>query len=358
MEEQSWQIFCNAPQPFNKIYNTDLKMLKTTEPIEKEIGGSLVGKQAEKFIESYLEFPIPLLLKFPKYFTLEPINRCNAKCIMCGIDFDSKKKAVMSQAFLEKIAGEMALYKDHIEKVIIALDGEPLLDRQLHKKVRHLKDVGLRVVNVTTNASLLTKKRATELINAGLDEIYITIDSLKKPIYEAIRIDLNFDEVYNNTCSFIKLRDQLNPRLKIRVLMVQQELNFNEPKEFEKHWRSLLADNDQVAIQKAHNWANTADVVQFGDERDINDIPCISLWGTLGIHADGRVGICCMDTQCVYPLGDLNNDTIAQIWSSKAMMDARELHLNGQRAKIPLCDGCTVWRADKRKLSGNIGNSK
>ncbi|MBF0444441.1 MAG: SPASM domain-containing protein [Magnetococcales bacterium] len=140
--------------------------------------------------------------------------------------------------------------------------------------------------------------------------------------------------------------------------MVQQELNFQEPEEFEKHWRTLLANNDQVAIQKAHNWARTADVVQFGDERDINKIPCISLWGTLGIHADGKVGICCMDTKCVYPLGDLNHNTIAEIWSSKAMEEARKLHLNGQRANIPLCDGCTVWRADKRKLSGNIGTSK
>ncbi|MBF0381750.1 MAG: SPASM domain-containing protein [Magnetococcales bacterium] len=333
-------------------------MSKTTQPIPNGTSSSIVGKQAEKFIETYLDFPIPTLLKFPKYFTLEPINRCNAECIMCGIDFNRKKKAVMSQSLLEKITNEMSQYKEHIEKIIIALDGEPLLDRSLHDKVRHLKDAGLRVVNVTTNASLLSQKRGSELIDAGLDEIYITIDSLKKPIYEAIRVGLNFEEVYNNTCAFIKLRDRLNPKLKIRVLMVQQELNFQETKEFEKHWQDLLASTDQIAIQKAHNWARTADVIEFGDEQDINKIPCISLWGTLGIHADGKVGICCMDTQCVYPLGDLNHNTLEEIWSSKAMDHARELHLNGQRAKIKLCDGCTVWRADKRKLSGNSGLEK
>ena len=316
----------------------------------------LLGKEAEAFVESYLGFPIPALLTFPKYFTLEPINRCNAECIMCGIDFSAKEKAVMSPELFAKLTAEMAGYRDHVEKVIIALDGEPLLDKTLHTRVRMLKDAGMQRVNVTTNASLLSNKRGQELIEAGLDEIYITIDSLKKPVYEAIRVGLDFDEVYANTRGFVDLRNRLNPKLTIRVLMVQQEKNFQEPEEFEKHWRAILGSHDQIAVQKAHNWAQATEVVQFGDERTINNIPCISLWGTLGIHADGRVGICCMDTQCVYPLGDLNHNTIAEIWHSDAMVKARELHLLGRRAEIPLCDGCTVWRPSKRQLSENVGS--
>ncbi|MBF0454442.1 MAG: radical SAM protein [Magnetococcales bacterium] len=330
------------------------RLKSADDPYEKP----LVGKQAESFVESYLGFPMEPLLRFPKYFTLEPINRCNAECIMCGIDFSAKQKAVMSPDLFSKMVAEMAEHRDHIEKIIIALDGEPLLDRTLHKRVRHLKEAGLKLVNVTTNASLLTEKRGRELIEAGLDEIYITIDSLKKPVYEAIRVGLDFDTVYDNTRGFIRLRNQLNPALTIRVLMVQQELNFQEPDAFAAHWEALLGEHDQIAVQRAHNWANHAEVVQFGDEKTINHIPCISLWGTLGIHADGRVGICCMDTQCVYPLGDLNHHTIAQIWQSDAMQQARAWHLSGRRTKIPLCDGCTVWRPSKRQLSENVGASQ
>ncbi len=317
--------------------------------------GALVGRPAEDFVESYLGWPLATLLKFPKYITLEVINRCNAACIMCGIDFSIKEKAVLSPELLARLADELGEWRDHVEKVIIALDGEPLLDNQVHEKVRVLKRAGLRRVNVTTNASLLSRDRARALIEAGTDEIYITIDSLKKEIYESIRKKLDFDTVHGNTIELVKLRDELGADLTIRVLMVQQALNREEGEAFKRYWRGILSDRDQIAVQRAHNWARNADVMTFGDEPEINNIPCISLWGTLGIHADGRVGLCCMDTTCVHPLGDLNHDTLEDIWKSPAMARARRLHLQGRRAEIPICDGCTVWRVAKRELADTGG---
>jgi hypothetical protein len=318
----------------------------------------LMGEQALAYVESYMGFSLSSLLSFPKFIMLEPINRCNAKCVMCGIDFTARKKAVMSQQIFKKITMEMAEHRDHIEKILIALDGEPLLDRTLHKRIRELKDAGLKLVNVTTNASLLTQKRSVELIEAGLDEIYITIDSLKKPVYEAIRDGLDFDEVYNNTCNFVELRNRLNPKLTIRIAMILQEQNFHEAESFENHWRGILGSSDQIVVQKAHNWANTVDVVQFGGEETINNIPCISLWGTMTIHADGVVGLCCMDTKCAYPTGDLNHNSMAEIWHSEAFERARELHLSGRRREMSICDGCTVWRPDKHQLLLNDSTAK
>ncbi len=295
-------------------------------------------------------FPISTMLEFPRYVMLEPINRCNASCVMCGIDFTARTKAVMTKELWQKIATELAQYKDHVEKVLIALDGEPLLDKNLHERVRTLKEAGVQMVNVTSNASLLDQKRATELIEAGMDEIYITIDSLKKPVYESIRVGLDFDAVYANTKNFIKLRNRLNPGLTIRVAMIMQEANYTEADAFSQHWQELLQPHDQIAIQKAHNWSRSVAVMEFGDEAEINNIPCIAIWGTMTIHADGVVGLCCMDTKCAHPIGDVNLSSMAAIWRSDFMVQARQWHLGGQRTKIPICDGCTVWRPQKRHL--------
>ncbi|MBF0144233.1 MAG: SPASM domain-containing protein [Magnetococcales bacterium] len=311
----------------------------------------LKGKAAEAFVEDYLGWPLEVLRPFPKFLTIEPINRCNAECIMCGIDFAAKAKATLSAPLFGRMVEEIGRYAATVEKVIIALDGEPLLDRKLASKVRALKEAGVRRVNVTTNASLLTATRGEELIEAGMDEIYITIDSLKKPVYEAIRRGLDFETVLGHTRGFIALRDARKAAVTIRVLMVQQELNRDEPDQFRAYWGALLGERDQVAVQKAHNWARAVQVMPVGDEASINAIPCISLWSTLGIHADGRVGLCCMDTLWRYPLGDLNQQSIAEIWASPAMEAARRLHLDGRRAEIPMCDGCTVWRRGKRQLT-------
>jgi len=307
----------------------------------------LTGSAANAYVERRLTFPLETLLRFPKYFLIETINTCNARCIMCGIDFDKKAKQVIDDDLFDKMVTEISQYADHVEKVMLYLDGEPLLDKRMPQKVAKMKAAGVKKVNLASNASLLDDKRALALIEAGLDEIYITLDSLKPEVYEAIRVRLNFNEVYNNILGFIALRDQLNPKLLIRIQMIQQDLNFDEGDAFLEHWRTRLQPTDQIVVQKAHNWANGVDVHKFGDESDINNYPCIALWGTFVAHVDGTVPLCCMDTDTKHLLGDLRTQSIAEVWQGQVMNRLRKMHLDGERKDIPLCDGCTLWRETK-----------
>jgi len=201
-------------------------------------------------------------------------------------------------------------------------------------------------VNIATNASILLPRPAKELIEAGLDEIYITIDSMKKEVFEAIRVGLNFDKVYKNSVDFIKLRNELNPNLMIRMQMVSQALNQGEEEGFIQHWTNLLSERDHVVVHKAHNWGGKADVMEFGDESTINEIPCTTIWANLCIHVDGSVGLCSVDTveKSVYSLGNINHQTIEEVWKGSPLREARELHLAGRRSEKAICDGCTAWR--------------
>ncbi len=309
----------------------------------------LKGQAALRYVEKRLGFALKTLLVFPKFFLIETTNICNARCIMCGIDFDKKKKAVMSDALFNKITGEIADYRDHVEKVMLYLDCEPLLDKKLSSRIQQMKQNGIRKVNIATNASLLNSSKAEELIKAGLDEIYITLDSLNKDVFEAIRPGLNFETVYKNIVDFIRLRNELNPGLTIRLQMVEQDLNHREVDVFVRHWVQLLGPDDQVVVQKAHNWGSAVKVKQFGDEDAVNDIPCIALWGTLCIHVDGQVGLCCMDTETTIPIGNVVSQSIAEIWSGRPLERMRKIHISGSRTKIALCDGCTVWRESKHQ---------
>lgn len=300
-----------------------------------------------KYIENRLGFSSDELMLFPKYFLIETVNVCNARCIMCGINFDNKKKSVIADELFSKIATEIIEHSAHVEKVMLYLDGEPLLDKQIESKISMLKKGGVKVVNIASNASLLTKERALSLINAGLDEVYITVDSLKKDIYEQIRVGLNFDTVLNNTLGLIELRDSMQSHLKIRVQMIKQELNEGEEDAFLAFWKSKLKESDPVVVTKAHNWGSKVDVMKFGDESHVNEIPCIALWGTFVAHLDGSVPLCCMDSKTEYQIGDLNTQSIKEIWGEQEVNRIRELHLCGKRNSITICDGCTLWRDDK-----------
>lgn len=307
----------------------------------------LTGPAAVKYIEKRLGYPLNVLETFPKFFLIETINVCNARCVMCGVNFRKQKKGIMSEELFDKIKNEIAEYKDHVEKVMLYLDGEPLLDRYLISRIKAVKEAGIKKVNIASNASLLNGKKAVELIDAGLDEVYITIDSLKKGIYEQIRKGLCFETVKNNILEFIKIRNQLNPKLSIRIQMVLQELNHEEKDDFIKYWTPLLAENDQVVVQKAHNWGSQIQTMKFGDENTVNRIPCIAIWGTFCIHMNGMAGLCCMDTDTTIPLGNIMQKSIKEIWNSKQLQAIRQKHISGERYTIPLCDGCTLWREDK-----------
>lgn len=300
-----------------------------------------------EYIENRLGFAPKELMLFPKYFLLESVNICNARCIMCGINFDEKKKSHISDELFLKIASEIIEYASHVEKVMLYLDGEPLLDKNMEKKISLLKAGKIKNVNISSNASLLTKERALSLIEAGLDEIYITVDSLKKEVYEKIRVGLNFDTVLSNTLGLIELRDKVQGHLKIRIQMIKQELNKDEEKAFLAFWKSKLRDSDQVVVIKAHNWGSKVDVMKFGDEEHVNEIPCIALWGTFVVHLDGSVPLCCMDSKTEYKIGDLNKQSIKEIWNDIEINRIRDLHLCGKRNSISICDGCTLWRDNK-----------
>lgn len=307
-------------------------------------------KNSSHHIEKTLGFPLEILSYFPKYFLIETINYCNSDCIMCGIDFKNKSKSVISDRLFNKINKELSCFINHVEKVGLYLDCEPLLDENIHLRIKSLKDGGVRRVYLATNASFLNDSMAIGIINAGLDEIYIGIDSLKKDTYEIIRRGLSFETVYANTINFIKIRNKLNSKIAIRIQMILQEPNYNETSSFVEHWVELLRPYDQIVIQKAHNWASRVEIMSFGDEQTINDLPCISLWGTVCIHVNGDVGLCCMDTNNKVHLGNINTQSIYEIWHNQILENIRNMHLSNRRAEIELCNGCTVWRKSKHYI--------
>ena len=314
-------------------------------------------REALAYVEAKLGFDADTLLRFPKYFLLETVNMCNARCVMCGIDFDSKTPTRMSDALYARLIEELAEHRDHVEKVMLYLDGEPLLDRALVDRVRRAKDAGLPRINIATNASLLDAQRSAALLDAGLDEVYVTIDSLRKDRFEAIRRGLTFETVVDNTLAFVRERDQRRPQARVRVQMILQRENADEEAAFLDHWAARLGPGDEVVVQKAHNWAAHVQVPAFGDEATINRYPCIALWGTFCVHADGTAPLCCMDSDNAVPVGDTNRERIADIWAGEVLERIRRLHLAGRRAEVPLCDGCTLWREGKQDAKRVVGEA-
>lgn len=285
---------------------------------------------------------------FPKYFEIETVNACNARCVMCTInDWDKREDVIMPMPLFDKLVAEIKPYADWIETVCLNRDGEPTLDKMLAARVRKLKVAGIKKVTFSTNAQKLTPALARELIEAGLDDIMLSIDAITKETYEKIRIRLNYDVVLSNALELIRLRNELRPQMTIRVRKVILESNKHETLQWRDFWeKQLTKPGDRVYAKPAHTWGNQTDEELQSKINHFADKPCVSPFSTMVMHSDGKIALCAVDYKLKYPLGDFKAQSVLDIWQGEAFTRIRELHANEKRNEIELCRGCSIWNRD------------
>lgn len=283
------------------------------------------------------------LLRFPKYLEIETVNACNARCPMCTIEEWSRKSPTMKDGLFKKIADELIENRDRLKRVSLYRDGEPLLDKKLAPRVAVLKDGGIPETAISTNVSLLGEAAATDLLKAGLDTIILSIDSLKKDVFESIRVRLVFEEVLENALRFIELRDRIRPQTKIWVRMIRQESNYDEWPEYEAFWRRKLSANDRINYSIIHNWGAQLSGFRPVAKSYEPNLPCVALWSLMVIFSNGDVPLCNVDFNKRYPTGNVATDSIAAVWQSRIMSERRAWHMNGDKEHIEICKNCNVW---------------
>src|ERR687888_483192 len=168
-----------------------------------------------------LEVRNPLPSPVEAYF--EVANRCNSLCETCPLTFAPQESA-HNLGFDEFTTLVAQLPK--LERAVMHGIGEPLLNRDLPRMIRHLKDRGVYVL-FNTNAALLTRRRQVDLIESGLDELRISIDGSTPETYLKVRGIPVFERVIDNTAEMVRTKRELGactPRLSFWVTGMRENL--------------------------------------------------------------------------------------------------------------------------------------
>jgi len=172
----------------------------------------IVGLAAEK---------TPLPSPVEAYF--EVANRCNSLCATCPLTFSPQEQA--RQLSLDEFKTLVAQLPD-LRRAVLQGIGEPLLNRDLAKMIAHLKQHGVYTV-FNTNAALLTRRRQVELIQSGLDELRVSLDSSTPDTYLKIRGIPVFDRVVDNLGEMVRTRLEMassTPRISIWMTGLRENL--------------------------------------------------------------------------------------------------------------------------------------
>ena len=269
----------------------------------------------------------------PEIVQIESTNICNAKCVFCPRDDMHRKQGIMRFDLFKKIVDECAALG--ITHVRVHNYGEPFVDKKLVEKVRYAKQKGIKEVGMISNGSLITEPVARGMIDAGLDAINISVDASGKEVFESTRVGLKYDTVIANIERLVRLRAESGKRRPKLILSFVRQNNSADEQAFIEHWRKIA---DKIHITDLHNWGGT-----LHQQSNVN-YPCYRPWLTFTVLWDGRVSLCCADFDGHTILGDLNTQSIQDIWNNDAYRAVRREHLESGGPDV--CRACDLPRKD------------
>ena len=118
-------------------------------------------------------------------------DRCNFRCSYCMPKdiYDSNYKFFKKTEILsfEEIIRLTKILADLGVKKVRLTGGEPLLRKNIHVLISHIKNIkGIADISMTTNGVLLSEKKAFLLKESGLNRLTVSLDSLDKGRFREI----------------------------------------------------------------------------------------------------------------------------------------------------------------------------
>jgi len=284
----------------------------------------------------------------PERIQLETVYGCNARCTMCPVHLPSaRKKGIMSFDLFKYIVDEMVPYKQHITKFDLWGLGEPLLDKNLVKKIQYAKDMGFQNLAIATNAELLKSNIMNQLFQAQLDTILFSIDGISKETHESIRVNTDFYRVVDNANNAIIIRNKHNYKTRFVFRFIRQEINNDEWIGFKEYWEKRISreHGDIIIGYDRHTWGGELNGFEplNSKQKMPDETPCHHLFDRLIILWDGTVPMCCSDLHhAKYSFGNINEIAPIEAFNSKIINKLRNIHNSGKRKSIKLCKECSI----------------
>ena len=288
----------------------------------------------------------------PKHIQIETINGvCTSHCIMCTRQSWTRKPNVMNNDTYRRILEKFKPYREHIQYLTLHFCGEPLLDKGLAEKVKIAKEMGFKGTGFATNCTELDKHKSSELIDAGLDTIILSIDGIKKHTHEAIRVGTNFEKIVSNVKNFIKIRNE-SGKTRVMIRFIRQEINKQEWPLFFDYWSKELNKDfgDEVVKFDVHNWGDKLDDYQSEDLNRslgarIDNYICQDVFERMIIYSNGDVALCCADDNGFFKLGNVIDSDPIRIYNNEIFTHYREKMRGGGILELEHCKTCTIPRS-------------
>lgn len=296
-----------------------------------------------------------LPLDTPLSIHICPTTYCNFKCTYCVHSLsdithlpNGLKKQYMDMQTFQTIVKQIKEFRHKLKLLNFAYLGEPLLNPDIAEMVKIAKNEGIAErVEIVSNASILTEELSRKLVEAGLDRYRVSIQGLNAEEYfKMSKAKIDFEKL----CSNLRYLYQVsrNSNTKIYIKTVDTVVETEERKE---QFMKLFGDScDNLNIESLIPISEKCDISDlkqefktgfFGNTIQKTEI-CSEVFFTMVITPSGEVQPCCTMGKPPYYLGNIEEDTIYNIWNGEKLRALRETMLCRGYKAFETCTKCGV----------------
>ena len=190
---------------------------EVTEHYGIQPGTQMLLKNGSKGL--HLQRPLMQLAKV----YVEPTSRCNLTCRTCIRNAWNEPQGDMSAKTWNRVIESLKVVPNRPD-VFFGGFGEPLLLPNITTMVEQAKTVAGKV-ELITNGTLLTEQCSRELIEAGLNTLWISLDGATPDHYTDVRLGAALPQVIENIKRMVQLRHEISRRPEIGISFVAMRRN-------------------------------------------------------------------------------------------------------------------------------------
>ena len=297
--------------------------------------------------------------KYPVIYNIETTNACNMKCKMCPRTtmMTREVSTINRESFISVIDQIKPWTKEEwnkwenyvIENYGIKPDemsenhfflyiipdviqlhgyGDPLLDVNMPEYIKLLSERNLKSY-FSCNPANIDIEKTVQMFDNGLDYIKYSIESVDDERHKKIRGDAsNFNESYNKILKLLEIKKKNNYKTTIVITMLDLNNDWQE-EEYEKLLKAFdgldvyiyIKSEDQQWYRKDYHGTKS---VHWSEV-------CKHPWMSMTIKSNSEVAMCMEDFNNEIILGNVDDNSLYDIWNGKTYDNFRWDHINLKR---------------------------
>jgi radical SAM protein with 4Fe4S-binding SPASM domain len=303
--------------------------------------------KAYRLVYSFKKRPIKADYLF-RLENLELTNACPMKCIMCARTYKmTRPQGFMDMKLFKKIIDEVSgLNAPFIREDDFWLHhfGESLLHPDFDKMISYCNEKGVKA-GLSVNPMVMEENIAKRLIDARPNLLFLALDGHDDESFYKIRgVPNAYEKSKENILNFLKLKKEAHNKIKTVISMIDFPENRDSINKVRGYWKRMEGVDD-VLLKPFTDWNGEVEkinsLVDSTDKKRPCRVKCRSPWIRMSIAWDGDVLPCCYDYDKKYVLGNVNDNSLLEIWNGERMQQLRREFISGN-VKNPLCRKCSM----------------